>query len=305
MLYGLAAPLAVIALPLAILLVLAGPRSRGARFAGGFAGGLGLWWLLGAGDLPDQVIRAAALMTAIAFAALSRRVSWSFTHRALAAIAFAAAGVIASFIAFGWSWGRLHWWAEFRIGPILRLAGVAAANRDGSAGLMQSPGGFEQTMELTTRFLADAFPAFIALQVLFGLVIAALLARRLVGEAAGVPPGPLAEFRFSEHLGWLLVLAIATLLFTGVAGSRAAPQALTVLGGARVLAVNLLVVIGTLYGLRGVAVILFGIRALKGGVFLYLAAALAVFFVLPGVVLLGVLDAGLNLRRRWLPPSGA
>ena len=38
---------------------------------------------------------------------------------------------------------------------------------------------------------------------------------------------------------------------------------------------------------------------------LYLAAALAILFVLPGVVLLGVLDAGLNLRRRWLPPRGA
>jgi hypothetical protein len=28
-------------------------------------------------------------------------------------------------------------------------------------------------------------------------------------------------------------------------------------------------------------------------------------FVLPGVVLLGVLDAGLNLRRRWATPPGA
>jgi len=107
-----------------------------------------------------------------------------------------------------------------------------------------------------------------------------------------VPPGPLAEFRFSEHLGWPLVLAVASLLVPALSVARTA-------------ALNVLVVIGALYGLRGLAVIVYGIRALKGGPLLYAAAAVAVFFVLPGVVLLGVLDAGLNLRRRWLPPPGA
>jgi hypothetical protein len=60
-----------------------------------------------------------------------------------------------------------------------------------------------------------------------------------------------------------------------------------------------------LYGLRGCAVVLSALRAVRAGPILYAAAVLAVFFMMPGTVLLGVLDAGLNLRRRRPPPSGA
>jgi hypothetical protein len=293
--YGLAAPLAVIALPLATLLLLATPRTLRGRLVAGIAGGFAVWWLLGPGDLPDQTLRAAALMTTVTFALLSRRTAWSFTHRARAALAAATAGTAACFLAFGWSWGRLHWWTAFRTGPALRLmlGSAAAGSSDGGAVPFGSgPRAFEQLIDQLVTTSADLYPSAIALQLFAGLAIAAVLARRLAGEAAGVPPGPLAEFRFSEHLGWPLVLAVASLLIPA-------------LSGARTMALNVLVVIGALYGLRGLAVIVYGIRALKGGPLLYAAAALAVFFVLPGVVLLGVLDAGLNLRRRWLPPRGA
>jgi hypothetical protein len=292
--YGLAAPLAVIALPLAALLLPAAPPSRRGRVAAGLAGGFALWWLLGAGDLPDQALRAAALMSTVAFVLLSRRTLWSFTHRALASLAAAAVGTMAGFVVFGWSWDRLHWWIMFRTGPVLRLMLGNAAGGDGAGGVAPGSGSraFEQLLDQLVTTSADLFPAAIALQLLAGLGIAAVLARRLVGDAAGVPPGPLADFRFSEHLGWPLVLAVACLLIPGLAP-------------ARIVALNVLVIIAALYALRGLAVIAFGIRAVKGGVLLYAAAALAILFVLPGVVLLGVLDAGLNLRRRWLPPRGA
>lgn len=297
MAYGLAAPFAVIALPLALLLLLAGTRTIGVRLVAGAGGGFALWWLLGPGDLPDQTVRAAALMAAVTFAVLSRRTTWSATHRALAGLGAATLGTVGCFLVFGWSWGRLHWWIAFRTGPALRLLlGRAAVNSDGGAGAAAFGAGgrsFEQVLDQLVTTSADLFPAAVALQLFAGLVIAAALARRLAGQtAAGTPPGPLAEFRFSEHLGWLLVLAVAVLLVPW-------------LGPARLAALNVLVVIGALYWLRGLAVIVSGIRALKGGALLYGAAALAVFFVLPGVVLLGVLDAGLNLRRRWLPPPGA
>jgi hypothetical protein len=295
MLYGLAAPLAVIALPLAILLVLARPRAARARLVAGFTGGLALWWLLGSGDLPDQTVRAGALIASVGFALLSRRTTWSVTHRALAAVTLAALGTMTCFLLFRWSWGRLHWWTEFRTGPALRLMLQSAATDRGAGGVGFGTGarGFEQMLDRLTTISADLFPALMALQLLVGLAVAAVLAHRLADGAAGVPPGRLAEFRFSEHLGWSLVLAIAALLIPGAGAA------------ARLVALNVLVVIGTLYGLRGLAVMVFGIRALRGGLFLYLAAAAAVFFLLPGVVLLGVLDAGLNLRRRWPPPSGA
>jgi hypothetical protein len=226
---------------------------------------------------------------------LSRRVTWSFTHRALAALAVATVVVAAMFLVFGWSWERLHWWTGFRTGPFLRLVlagAVSGRSGAGELGLGAGPRDFELVLEQMTDTSADLFPSLTALQLLGGLAIAGMLTRRLAGDAAFGAPGPLAEFRFSEHLGWLLVLAIATLLVP-------VPEA------GRLIAFNLLVVIGALYGLRGLAVMVSGIRALRGGAFLYAAAVLAVFFVLPGVVLLGVLDAGLNLRRRWLPPSGA
>jgi hypothetical protein len=52
-------------------------------------------------------------------------------------------------------------------------------------------------------------------------------------------------------------------------------------------------------------VVVHGLRAAHAGPFLYAFAAVAVFFLMPGTVLLGVLDAGLNLRRRRPPASGA
>jgi uncharacterized protein YybS (DUF2232 family) len=76
------------------------------------------------------------------------------------------------------------------------------------------------------------------------------------------------------------------------------------LGGARPAALNVLVVMGALYAVRGVAVVAFALRALRAGILLYAAAAVAVLFVLPGVVLLGVIDAGMNLRRRLPSASG-
>jgi hypothetical protein len=289
-----------------VLVVLSGPRSTRARLTAGLAGGFALWWLLGPGDLPDQAIRASALMAALLFALLSLRTGWSVTHRALASLAGAAAGTALCFLVFGWSWGRLHWWIAFRTGPALRLMlGSAAVNSDaGALGFGAGPRGFEELLDRLVTLSADLFPAAVALQLLAGLAIAAVMARRLVGEAAGVPPEPFTGFRFSEHLGWLLVLAVTTLLLPGVL-DRAVPPVAQGLTAGRPLALNVLVVIAALYGLRGLAVIVYGIRAFKGGVFLYIAAALAVFFFLPGVVLLGVLDAGVNLRRRWLPPPGA
>jgi hypothetical protein len=292
-LYGFAAPVAVIALPLAILLLLAGPRSFRARLGAGIAGGFALWWLLGPGELPEQTLRAAALMASVAFAILSRRTGWSSTHRGLGALALALAGTAACFLLFGWSWDRLHWWIAFRTGPALRLLlSGAAASSGGTATFGGGGRGFEQLIDQVVTGSADLFPAATALQLLASLVIAAALAARMVGDGAGRPPGRLSDFRFSEHLGWLLVLAVATLLLPG-------------LGAARLVALNVLVVIGTLYGVRGFAVLAYGIRAMKGGAFLYAAAVVAVLFVLPGVVLLGVLDAGLNLRRRWATPPGA
>jgi hypothetical protein len=66
-------------------------------------------------------------------------------------------------------------------------------------------------------------------------------------------------------------------------------------------------VTGLLYGLRGLAVSAFGI-ALLGGAGCGTAAlfVLLTLFVLPavvaGAIVLGVVDAGMDLRKRWVAP---
>lgn len=289
---ALAAPVALVALPTTALLLLVG-RGRRARLAAAVVAVPAVAWLVGPGELPDQVMRTAALLAAAVFGIVSTRSAVRFTHRALLALGGAAAGIAVGFLAFGWSWDRLHWWVSFRAGAALRLLLTASA----PSGAGEAPGNldrpdFEALLGGLVRTSADLYPAALALELLLGLAIAVAVAPRLAGVPVGRPLGRFADFRFSEHLGWLLVLALVLVVVPG-------------LGPARPAALNVLVVMAVLYGLRGCAVVLSALRAIRAGPILYAAAILAVFFMLPGTVLLGVLDAGLNLRRRRPPPSGA
>lgn len=289
---ALATPVALVALPVVALLTLTDVASRRTVLFAVPAGALALWWLLQPGDLPDQVMRAAAVMAATTFGLISRRKDLTLTHRALLAVAAAAAGVAAGFLLYGWSWNRLHWWVAFRTGAVLRLVlSPSVVTPDPSAVDLDRPD-FDQLLDDMVETSADLFPAALALQLLVSLVVAAVVARRVTGVPVGRPMGRLVDFRFSEHLGWLLAAAVVILLVPALAGAR--PVAL-----------NVLTVMAVLYGLRGMAVVLHGLRVAGAGPILYGVAAMAVLFLLPGTVLLGVLDAGLNLRRRRPPRSGA
>jgi len=288
----LATPVALVALPAVALLVAAGTWSRRALVIGIPAGVIGLWWLLQPGDLPDQVMRAALVFAATTFALASQRTRLTFTHRALLAVAVAAAGVASVFLVFGWSWQRLHWWVGFRTGAVMRLvlSATMVTAEPGTVDLDRPD--FDAVLNDVVRTSADLFPGALALQLLLCLALAAFLVQRMGRVRIGQPFGRLAEFRFSEHLGWLLAGSLVLLVIPG-------------LGAARPLAVNLLMVMAALYGLRGIAVVVSGLKAVHAGPILYGLAAFAVLFVLPGTVLLGVLDAGLNLRRKRPPRSGA
>jgi hypothetical protein len=249
--------------------------------------------LLLPGDLPDQVVRAAAVLASATFALASLRRGATFTHRALFSVAVAAALLALGFLAFGWSWHRLHWWVTFRTGAALRL--VLAAARTSEPGVV--PAGldrpdFEQVLDDLVQVSADFFPAAVALQLLASLLVAALVAPRVARRPLGGVMGRFADFRFSDHLGWLLALAVVAVLLPAFALARP-------------LAANVLVVMAVLYGLRGIAVVVSTLRNFGAGPLLYAVSGIAVFFMLPGTVLLGVLDAGLNLRRRRSPPGGA
>jgi len=290
---ALVAPVALVALPVACLLLVARSR-RPIAVAAGIASGLfAVSWLLSTGELPDQVMRSAAVVTTAAFAVTSAQTRWTFTHRALFSLGVAAVALAGGFLVLGWSWNRLHWWVSFRTGAALRLVLAAAVPQDPSVATINlDQPGFDEILHSMVQTTADLFPAALALQLLVGLALAAAVAPRLARVPVGRPMDQLSDFRFSEHLGWVLAASLVLLLVPGL--TRARPVAL-----------NLLVVMGVLYGVRGIAVVAAGLRAVGGGVLLYAIAAIAIFFLLPAVVLLGVLDAGLNLRRRRVPRSGA
>jgi hypothetical protein len=297
----LVAPLAVVALPLALLLAVSGPRSRSESVTAGLAGGFSLWWLLSAGDLPDQLVRAAALLCAVAFVALTARTRLTFMHRALAATTTAAVAVAGLVPALGSSWGELKWWVAHRTGLAARAAAgvlwsrqpLPGADDTAPATLTQ----LESALSAVVRLTAELFPAITVLQLVAGLALATAIYRRVAQRPLGCPAGRFREFRFSEHLGWAFAVPLVVVLIPKLVAWKT-------------VAANALVVTGALYALRGAAVVAYGIHVVGAGGF-FLWGFLAVIFllllplVLGGAILLGVLDGGLDLRRRWSAPRAS
>ena len=131
-----------------------------------------------------------------------------------------------------------------------------------------------------------------------GFVITGVLFRKLTQQDNATPPVGLKGFTFNEHLGWLAVIPLMVIIFTRFAT-------------AKLVSANVLAVLLTLYAWRGVAVASFGITLMGGGAITAILVSVAIFFMLPVMfsasVILGVIDAGTNLRARWasnLPTRG-
>ncbi len=288
----------LVALPVAALTAIT-TRDRRALLLGTPAALIALLWLALPGALPDQVIRSAALIAVAAFAITTLFTGWSVTHRSLSSVVTATMGVTGAFVVFGWSWDRLHWWVAHQAATTLRLvlSGLWNAARlqgdgqvSGSSATML--GRFESGYADAVRTIANLFPASAALQMLIGMGVGAAIYYRVARHPVGRMPGRFSAFRFSEHVGWAAVIPLAILL-------------LPKLDAVKLLAWNLLTVTGALYALRGAAVVAFA-GQLWGSPVLYVLGAVALFFMLPfvpaGALLLGVLDSGLDLRRRWSAP---
>ncbi len=99
--------------------------------------------------------------------------------------------------------------------------------------------------------------------------------------------GPLRDFRFNDHLVWLLLIGLALVVF-GAGGGWAS-------GGG-----NAVVFMGGLYAMRGAGVLLFLSGGLTGIGFLFLVVAMLFLWpvLIPGALLLGVGDTWLDLRSK-------
>lgn len=293
--FATVAPVALVALPLAALLLASRPRSAAEYAAIGLAGGPAIWWLLTPGDLPDQLVRASALFVTLAFTITTLQTRVSVTHRALHAVTLAGGAVVGLMMVLQTSWGEVRWWIAHRTGFAARW--LMGALWSGSAATQDAAGTVHPLAQLQNWFaevvpiVADFYPALLAVELMVGLALATAIYRRVAARPRGALPGPWRQFRFSDQLGWAAAIPLVVLLVPKLAAAKLA-------------AANLLVVAAALYAARGFAVAAFGLHAAgAGGVFLWALMGIILIFLMPivvaGAIVLGVLDAGLDFRRRW------
>lgn len=140
--------------------------------------------------------------------------------------------------------------------------------------------------------MAPFFPGIMALVLFAGLCLAALLAPRIAGQAVAPVPGRFDDFRFSDHLVWVLILGLIGVLFdTGRVATGPASS---------------LVAFGVgLYALRGSAVLATALRFAPRlfVVMLVVGSLFLLPFAVGGIALLGLADIWLDFRRRMAPPT--
>jgi len=267
----------LILLPLALMLVALPPRRPGLIIVGL----LGATFLLrGPADVLTDFARGWALILGawflIAVIVLRRG---RFLSRGLLAL-FGAAGTIAGIAAL--------WPAPFiELDTRIRLrltTGIepyitAASGREGGELLVEA---IRQGAEVQ----ALLFPALIAIASLSGLAVAWWAYRRLAVQDREAL-NPLADFRFSDGLVWVLIVGLLLVLLP--------------VGGMAVRAgSNLLAFMGTLYALRGVAVLLV-LAGMPGPFGLALAIVIGVLLypmVMAATFIIGLTDTWLDIRRR-------
>jgi len=141
------------------------------------------------------------------------------------------------------------------------------------------------------RHLADAaklvYPALLVLASLAALGCAAYVERRMTGDET--PLGPIRQFRFTDHLAWVLVAGLVLLL-------------LPVGGWAIRTGGNLVTVMGALYVLRGAAVLVWlgtSVASSTWVIVLWVVAAILLYPITLGTALvMGLSDTWLDLRAR-------
>jgi hypothetical protein len=207
---------------------------------------------------------------------------WGVASRALGAV-FGALAVAAGALSI-----RPDAWSALdgAIGNTVRL--VADSTLDTMSGLeggALSPA-LVTTLHQTAEAQAVVYPALVALASMAALGVAWWARTRLTGSEKEAL-GPLRNFRFNDHLVWLLVGGL--LLIVAQWG-----EALVRVGS------NAVVFMGVLYALRGAAVFVFisGGLSLFGYVTFLIGFVLAAPVVLAVAVLIGIGDTWLDLRAR-------
>jgi len=278
-----ASPGVLIGVPLLLLLA---ARGFGTVLGGAVAGLVVLIVAGGRGGMEDGLWyaeRGWAIVLGGVFTALTLlRPKWRLTARALAATAATAAFVGGVVAIRGGAWARL----DAAVGRLVQ------GELDVTVQALTALGGSGTVTQDTLAIMQDlasvrvaVFPALLALESIAALCVAWWARGRLLGDRErGL--SPLRDFRFNDHLVWVLVLGLLLLVVQSGAAARVGS--------------NALVLMGALYALRGAAVFLF----VSGGMSFvwYVVFALLLVLVPPVMLgtaaLIGIGDTWLDLRSR-------
>lgn len=276
--------------PLTVLLAAGRPNGRRGWLWLAALGGWLLLWAAQPGSVLEGVIRAAAVLSTGLGALLLVFSGGTVASRALRGTGAAVLGTMALAGGIGLKWRDIEL-AVVHQGVLAQRAATELLSRGGTVTLDGETAAALHTLGEGLRPMAAFFPGIAALLLFAGLCLAALVAPRLAGRPMAPVPGRFDDFRFSDHLVWVLILGLLGLLFgagtpmTGLAAS--------------------LVAFGVgLFALRGSAVLATALRhAPRLFVIMLMVGA---FFLLPfavgGLTLLGLADIWLDFRRRMAPP---
>lgn len=295
--YLLTAPKAFVMGPLAILLLLSRPRTGREWFWIGLSIVAAIVTLRLPVTLTGRTIRAAGAFFTGAFVIVTLLGLRSLFTRALIATSAAAAITVGWFVALGLRWSALtssfvsdYWAAWHAVSPTLPerppLAGEGSVDGVTTAAVQ---------MVGALRSASDLLPALLALMAMAGGYLAWSWYWRLASAPIGARPKPFREFRFSDHLVWVLILSAG--------GVMLLPRA----GAPGLVAGNLLLFMLTLYAARGLAIIQTSLRPAPTPfvVLLSITAILLLPLAVVPCVLIGTADTWFDFRRRMAPPEGA
>jgi len=276
------APPSLLGLPFASLAFASGPRTQRER-AVALAVGVASLVLLLAGDrgILDGFLGAYVVLVSAAFVALTLVAPARFLQQAWRAslLALVVALALARAVLGRQAGDMLRWEATRQWTTMIGLA------------VSRRPEAFPFFVP-AVQFLAETVPAMLVLQACAGLALAWQWHQLVASDPLGEPLGPFREFRFADAWVWGVVAGV---------GVWVTP----LLAGLKIAALNLLVVLGAFYLLRGAAVAVvfasaigFSPAALAAGLVVAAVLAVPLLFIVPGLATLGVSDTWLEFRRR-------
>ena len=288
----IADPIALVAAPLAVCLAVPLPSRRDVIWVAVLAGLVAVG-LSGPADGFERLAHAwVVLLTGSLVIVFALGRTRRFVPVGLAAVAGAAVAAALLLLLTGRSWGEVVWLAERHFGAILRqmigAAAALAATTNGAAAAA-TIGTLDAYAAGFVRIVSHLFAGLVLLQSLAAIALAWALYHRIAREPRGEPLGPLAAFRFNDHLIWGVTGSLLVLVFPHLGWLNA-------LGG------NLLVFFGGLYVLRGVAVFS-AVTAgrLEGPLAVFVATFVALLLwpvSAPAALAVGLTDTLMDWRRR-------